>query len=107
MFVRFLIPILTIFLMAGCANMSPKPVVQYETKIVNVPVPVLVDAPKVDKFESRVLQLTDASEDGEVGKAYKQDWLSLMLRDKLFTDFLIKYEETKRNVQAATPKQSD
>lgn len=103
-YVKYLAPILTIFLLAGCANMSPKPVIKYETQLVNVPVPVFATPPEVAPFESRVLQLTDDSADGEVGKAYKQDWLSLMLRDRLFTQFLDDYRKAKQSAEATTPK---
>ncbi len=93
--------ILAIFLMVGCTTNPIKPVVQYETKLVNVPVPVFPSIPDVDKFESRVMMLTDESADGEVGKAYKQDWLSLMLRDRFFTNLLDDYRKAKQNAEAS------
>lgn len=92
--------LLAIFLLAGCALNPVKPVVAYQTKEVNVPVPVMATPPDVPKFESRVMLLSDESTDGEVGKAYKQDWLTLMLRDRLFTNFLDEYRKAKQNVEA-------
>lgn len=99
---RFLALILAIFLLAGCASFSDKPAIVYETQPVNTAVAVFADAPVVDKFESHVLQLTDSSKDGEVGQAYKSDWLSLMYRDRIFTDFLQQYRKAKQDAKAAT-----
>lgn len=93
----FAIAVLTLALSA--CQTTPKPAVVYQPQIVNVPVAVLPEAPVVDKFESRVLQLTDTSSDGSVGQAYKQDWLSLMLRDKIFVDFLNEYRKAKNSVE--------
>lgn len=100
---KLLTLVLTISLLSGCGSFTTtKPAIVYQTQEVKVAVPVFVDAPVVDKFESRVLQLTDGSGDGEVGQAYKVDWLTLMLRDRIFTDFLIQYKKAKDDAQAST-----
>lgn len=99
---KFLPLILAITLLAGCGNMTTKPAIVYQTQEVKTAVAVFPDIPVVDKFDSRVLQLTDSSADGEVGQAFKQDWLSLMLRDRIFTDFLTKYQKAKTDAQATT-----
>lgn len=98
---KFLPIILAISLLSGCGSFSTtKPAIVYQTQEVRTGVAVFPDIPVVDTFDSRVLKLTDDSKDGEVGKAYKQDWLTLMLRDKIFTDFLIQYKKAKDDAQA-------
>lgn len=86
--------------LVGCTTVPPA--IIYQPQEVKIAVPVFVDAPVVDKFQSSVLELSDTSTDGQVGQAYKSDWLSLMYRDHLFTDFLIQYKKAKDNAQAGT-----
>lgn len=100
---KLLTLVLTISLLSGCGSFTTtKPAIVYQTQEVKVAVPVFVDAPVVDKFESRVLQLNDNSPAGEVGQSYKVDWLTLMYRDHLFTDFLKKYKEAKDSATDVT-----
>lgn len=99
---KFLPIILAIALLSGCGSFTTKPAIVYQTQEVRTGVAVFPDIPVVDKMDSRVLRLTDDSKDGEVGQAYKQDWLTLMLRDKIFTDFLEQYRKAKNSAQATT-----
>lgn len=97
---KFLPLILAIALLSGCSSFTTKPAIVYQTQQVSVATPVFPDIPVVDTFESRVLKLTDSSKDGEVGQAYKYDWITLSLRDKVFTDFLIEYRKAKERAEA-------
>lgn len=98
---KFLPIILTIALLSGCSNFTTKPAIVYQTQEVRTAVVVFPDVPVVEPFDSRVRKLTDTSPDGEVGQAFKQDWLSLMLRDKIFTDFLTAYRKAKQDSDKA------
>jgi hypothetical protein len=100
---KFLAIILSVSLLAGCGSLSQiKPAIVYQTQEVNMPVVVFPDAPVVEQFDSRVKKLTDTSPDGEVAQAYKQDLLTLILRDKIFVDFLNEYRKAKQKAQTAT-----
>lgn len=102
-FLAIVLLVLVIIALAGCGSFSTtKPAIVYQTQEVKVAVPVFVSTPVMEPFQSRVLQLKDNSTDGEVGQSYKQDWLSLMLRDRIFTDFLTQYEKAKTDAQAIT-----
>jgi len=103
---KFLILILTTLLLVGCGSLSQtKPAIVYQTQEVNMPVVVFPDVPAVEQFDSRVKKLTDTSPDGEVAQAYKQDLLTLILRDRIFTDFLTAYRKAKQeNDKAKTSK---
>jgi hypothetical protein len=94
---KFLALILTISLLSGCGSFSQtKPAIVYQTQEVNIPVVVFPNVPEVTPFDSRVKKLTDTSPDGEVAQAYKQDLLTLILRDRIFTDFLTAYRKAKQ-----------
>ena len=96
---KILAIILTVALV-GCQT-PPTPAIVYQTQEVRTAVVVFPDVPVVEPFDSRVRKLTDTSPDGEVGQAFKQDWLSLMLRDKIFTDFLTAYRKAKQDSDKA------
>jgi hypothetical protein len=101
---KFLPLILSVFLLAGCGSLSQtKPAIIYQTQEVNIPVVVFPDIPPMEYFDSRVKKLTDTSTDGEVAQAYKQDLLTLILRDRIFTDFLTAYRKAKQENDKAKP----
>jgi hypothetical protein len=101
--IKFLSIILAISILSGCGSFSTtKPAIVYQTQEVKTAVAVFPDIPTVDTFDSRVLKLTDDSAAGEVGQAYKIDWLTLMLRDKIFTEFLNEYKKAKETAEATT-----
>lgn len=94
--------VLAIALLSGCSSFTTKPAIVYQTQQVSVAVPVFPDIPVVEPFDSRVKKLTDSSPDGEVGKSYKEDWLTLMYRDRIFTSFLNEYRKAKEKSEALT-----
>lgn len=101
---KFLPIILAISLLAGCGSFSQtKPAIVYQTQEVRTAVVVFPDVPVVKPFESRVQTLTDKSSDGEVAQAYKEDLLTLILRDRIFTDFLTAYRKAKQEHDKAKP----
>lgn len=95
---KTIIALLVAAFLVGCSPM--KPIVVYETKEVKVPVPVFVETPDIGKFDSSVMLITDQTPTGEVAQAYKIDWMILMERDKLFTDFLSTYNKARKDAQA-------
>ena len=88
--------VLAIALLSGCSSFTTKPAIIYQPQTVNTAVAVFPDIPVMEPFDSRVKKLTDSSSDGEVGQAYKQDLLTLILRDRIFTDFLTAYRKAKQ-----------
>lgn len=104
--IKYLIIALAISL-AGCQTAPQKPTIVYETEIVKVPVVVNIPLPDVDTFQSDVKMLTDSSTDGEVAKAFKSDWLTLMRRDALFMDFLATYRKAQQNGEASASGKSN
>lgn len=97
---KFLTIFLALVVLSGCQTLRDAPAIVYKPQEVKIAVPVFPEIPTVDTFDSRVLKLTDDSKDGEVGQAFKSDWLSLMYRDQLFTDFLQQYRKAKESAQA-------
>ncbi|MNK14236.1 hypothetical protein D3C87_323350 [compost metagenome] len=100
MMLKLLPLILTIALVSGCTT-PMTPAIVYKTQEVKTAVAVFPDIPVIESFDSRVLKLKDNSTDGEVGQSYKFDWLTLMYRDRIFTDFLSQYRKAKTDAQAA------